>query len=1159
MRKKITSILSLLLFFSMTASADSQSLADVSDIPVTEIEAGKLYAIETHGQAGQTYWMYDAGANIGASEITDGVEGMKFVWTFIQDGDTYAIQNVSTGNYISIDGTSNGGATSMKATASPITIVFSGESCAFKNASGQCIDMSWEGNKPSTWKDNVDVAGSRVMTIYEVTTESVGDEEVYVAKLASLCEKYGNRVPGYQADAEPFEIGSEIGQYNVSEEVYNTFIENMNKAVQIILAEIDVPSIEEMQAIIDAVETSHQAILDAFVELTIADGNYRIVSAFEWTKTINTPTGEVDENEQPIYDTTYEYPKKAIYATMENEVKWATLDSTSCEFLWKLTNNPETGFIQIKNIATTGVIADCSQSKRATINPDSKTEFFFLYEGRDEQGNIKVAMRPSTRGNYGFLHTDGHYNGAGEQGFIVGWEPTAGATQWILCPVEDEVVAELEEAYLPIRNHELLVSMFEELIEKSDSLVEVATDMTKTPLITSAGQLSSEFSDPTEGSDIAALIDGNKGTYWHTTWQNGSLEPGSHYFYAQMEEAVTGDMMITITRRNNASNDHVSKIDVYAGTSEDDLQLVAQLNFPYSAAGETVSSELFTLDGSYSYFKYVVTETSPTSNNRGYFHMAEFQMTAISENPNNQLVGMGETGTALINAIETAKAVDVDELTIDDYNELKAAYDAVMALYVDPSALRDAIAENRGFATNIVIGENPGFWSNDSEAATFAALLSEAEAYDKAGIYTKAQSEEFIKRIEAGVADIMASANPIEAGKWYTIRFCGEEMYDTYKWNKNNAVNTTLGDLYDNYLAPAIVEEDALVPFETLEEVTEGKTLRFINEDIITSMDQVAFRFLPYEDGFVLQHMSGLFVQGAGAGNQITLGLTPAIFDVRAAGLGKVLIHTRKINGEEYGNEIVFLHAQNAGHSLVTWMSPEAGSNSALFLEAIDESDLDNSDVAEAFIRMVKPNSMRIWCYPVQYTVSEGQLYEYQGAWDDEEGWHLAFREAEFAEAGKPMLYVNGNIDDFDAENDEMVEEYITIEPTNISPEVKNYMGMHGTYTYHWVDEGTIVVGGGQIAQWGNCLEAAAGENNTDCTRDISANTGYIYAAEWPIAGAEYDLVLTISGDDQMTAVNGIEQALKGNADAIFNLAGQRVVKAQKGIFIMGGKKVAVK
>ncbi len=586
--------------------------------------------------------------------------------------------------------------------------------------------------------------------------------------------------------------------------------------------------------------------------------------------------------------------------------------------------------------------------------------------------------------------------------------------------------------------------------------------------------------------------------------------------------------------------------------------LIGNINTPWTNGQTEVTSNILTSNGAYSYLRFYIDDTagSGISSTRGYAHMAEFQLYPVTIDGNTQYSQMGEVRTNLEAALALADSIDTDELTIDDYNALKPIVDAFVAAVVDPTALGTAIEDNKAAGDLVVIGDNPGQWPEGTEASSLSTLISEAKAYLKTGVFTQETVDKYAEEITTTAATIMESANKVAEGKWYSIRFASEEMYDTYGWTKSNAVNTTLGDLYDTYVTPATVEDNVMSAPESLGDVKEGVTLRFVSEDEISSTDLRAFRFLAQGDSaYVIQHKSGLFVAGASAGNGITLSATPALYDVKAVGLGKLLMRAQTLMGANYGDNPVYLHAQNAGHSLVTWTNAEVGGNSALFIEPIEDDNLETTDVAESIIRNVTPNSMRIWCYPSGFSVQDGKLYQYKGAYKDSEGAHFAFDEISEAQPGQPVLYVNGDIEQFNKDAED-VEEYLTLKSASFAPEALTDNGMHGTYVYNWADEGTIVVGGGDFARFGNTLVEAEGEDNTDCTRDITANTGYIIANENVIESGEYDLVLTISG---YTSIAGVETGTASLSDVIYNLSGQRVVKAQKGIYIIGGKKTAVK
>lgn len=999
-----------------------------------------------------------------------------------------------------------------------------------------CVDQNGAGNTVATWSTGeiTQTGGNNDFTLYAIGFVESSDYELQISLLAACVDKYQERLP--EIGNDPFDRGSDIGQYNCTDEEFDFFASNLLRGWNI-LNETESATADEIKTIIQNIETGHQAIIASLVPLTIADGNYRIVSALEWTKTVRIDTGELDIDDNPIYDEIVTHPTKAMYATLEGKAMWADIDSTDCRYLWKLTNAAD-GNLQMMNIATDGILHSCTQSAQATLTNDSETVMHFEFIQRNEEGQVVVAMRPSQSGGYGFLHANGHGGGSGNASNIVGWSADAGATQWILQAVTDEEVNELVEAYAPIKNHELLVSMFQETITEAEAAIAKAKDtqyiMERKALLTSTDQFSSPFTDPTEGS-LANVLNDDANSYWHSTWQEGNKQSHDHYFQVALAEVTENDIQCFIRRRNSDS-DHITRLGIFGANDEAALEDMTEdswtnlgaWDLPNASRAATTYSEILSLSEGYQYFRFYI---DGTTNNRGYGHFATFQLYDVKVDGNTQWSQMGEAATSMEEALATAKAVDTDEVSIDEYNDLKEALEAFKAVLCDPAALAAAIEANKNVADAVLVGTEPGFWSEESEVGAISETLKEATAYLKSGAYTQDQLDAYTAAITKGAKDIFSAAIPVEEGKWYAIKFDSEERYEEYGWNKNNVVNETLGDLYNNYLAPANVEDEAIVPFEALEEVRIGQHTRFINEDDIQSIDQIAFRFVAQGDSaFVIQHKSGLYLNGNTAGNGISLGLTPALFNVEAIGLGKVLIKTRNMKGQSFqanGNTL-YLHAQNAGHSLVTWTSSEVGSNSALLIETIDPSDLEGEDIAEGITYAIKPNSMKIVTFASAFTVGEGaKLYAYQGAINGEEEVHFAFNEVEQANPGQPVLLVVGDVAEFDpeAEMDEE-EDFITIQAigTTFACEPDTIGGIHGTFGYQWVDKGTVVVGGGEIAREGDKLVLADGEDNTDCTRDISGNTGYIVYTQNILKDAttdSYDLCFTIAMQPVAPGIKG--------------------------------------
>ena len=357
MKKQITSLATLVLscLMAMPVLADGiQSLTEIGSI-VTAPEEGQYYVIQGNGQAGQVSWLYDNDgtfAATAASSLDPGPENMKYVWTFEVSDEGYAAKNLTTGRYIFIEGTGNGGAIKMQDAPSYFTIDVNGDEVGFKNSSDRYIDMGYSGTSPVTW--NGGVAGSRRLCIYEATVNDISDLEAAMTRLNTCFGTYEQYLPGY--GSKTFDRGTEIGQYNCSDEDYNLFVENLQKAYNILSGEITDITAEEIEAIIKNIEDGYAAIMASVVKLTIADGNYRIVSALLWTNTERIGTGQYDANDEEIFEEVTTNPTKAMYATLDGKAMWANIDSTDCRYLWKLTNNAETGFIKMMNIATDGIL-----------------------------------------------------------------------------------------------------------------------------------------------------------------------------------------------------------------------------------------------------------------------------------------------------------------------------------------------------------------------------------------------------------------------------------------------------------------------------------------------------------------------------------------------------------------------------------------------------------------------------------------------------------------------------------------------------------------------------------------------------------------------------------------------------------------------------------
>ena len=205
-------------------------------------------------------------------------------------------------------------------------------------------------------------------------------------------------------------------------------------------------------------------------------------------------------------------------------------------------------------------------------------------------------------------------------------------------------------------------------------------------LITAASQFSSPFSDSSEGKDFGALLDGSNSTFWHSNWHSGADVPdGPHYLQVDLAEAVEGDVQVSFTRRSTATNDHIVSLGVQTstdGTNYEDLQEVA---LPFAAKGETVRG-LFSLMEpvkSFRFFAKAMVDSNNESQDRGYWHVADFQLNQYLAAPKNETYATD--AAALQEALTAAKAI-TENPAETDIAALQAAYDAYLIAIGDKPA-----------------------------------------------------------------------------------------------------------------------------------------------------------------------------------------------------------------------------------------------------------------------------------------------------------------------------------------------------------------------------------------------------------------------------------------------------------------------------------------
>ena len=765
-------------------------------------------------------------------------------------------------------------------------------------------------------------------------------------------------------------------------------------------------------------------------------------------------------------------PIKSLYSspTTANDEKlaWGNQQKRA-QFLWKIeTVEGKPYEYRMLNMANGKTHISIAQSANSILQLNDTATVCFDWRNNEEQVvfaneegvqdtatvvSFNIRSSKQAEGGYNYLHCGGHSGGAGTgPALIVGWSD-GGATRWYMTPI-DEATAN-DWMFGPEAQLRAKIQKGDSIAAAAPSQIEIAKDievniLENDSVVSDAAQFTGNATiidgsnglpeAPASADDTyALLLDGNPSTFWHTSWMGGAVAAHKHYLQVEAPEGFDGLYAVKMTRRQGAANDHPVQLAVVGYTENnpelefDGGTLIQSITFPFSGDGKTdVSNEVFDATG-YNYIRFYW-EDSNGATDRGYWHASEFNVFKATANPRyatTQYDVRKAEADALAAAIaaweEKGFTADSLELLEDEtfdaaYNALLAAAEAWAKVYVDPAALREAIAAAP--AENLfVIGNNPGQWKEG--VVTPGATVAAAEAYNASGAYTPAESEAHLAAIAKAEADVWASANKVETGKWYRFSFPTEEMFDNYGWNKDGikaAVNAheieTAPALFGKTIAvgkglttyatyenaeTGNVDTVAVRSVEATEEWFEGDNLCFF-EDADFEEGEDLFRFIQATDtSYMIQNKAtGLFIR---AGHPMTLSAVPSYFKAnQAIGAGGNLIAYTDVLGKTDGAH-VYMHAELASNYLTKWEANTVGSKSMMMIEEVEAV---TEAPATAYDAKLWPGKVYTYTMPVDVTVTEGATAYGAELVVAEEDTTIVLKaiEAEVISAGTPFILI---------------------------------------------------------------------------------------------------------------------------------------------------------
>lgn len=1128
--KRMNYILLLLCLFCFGTSVSAQTVRlgeQLTEIPTD----GKTQVFLQTATDRNSFW--DGDISNPQGDVTDDCVALLVPTGKTVDGNpTYYIQQVSTGKYV-LDHprtdeseviTFTVGTTENISEALAVTILPADANGSYRShatTSKQSIDgafvicaadvyksggttyqtyLGWYSGQPfmsSYWDTNA---------WYFYTVEQAAATEI-VEKAISIYFPNG-------IDESTFPVGSNPGYY--TQEAYDAALAVFNKAQDALTSEKDV-TYDEAVALLNELKAASEA-LNASIK-PITDGYYFFMGA--------------GRDKTPGIFAMYDNGGNLRWNTTAYKIP-ETLTTSDAKYIFHVTASNDT--VYIRNLATDLYPQSVATSTQVKTAADSIP---YTYARATNGMLASFVFRPADDTNtYHYLHE-------ASGGTIVGWSASTASTFQVQ-PVDitqiDALVAALTQSKLNTALENLVTTANSKI--KSTTAYKATVD-NLTPegyvlfddmgLAPTADNLYCNYPESSEGQYVSYMVDNNRTTYLHTNWSSNSACTALHYIQANLEEAVQ-TVAFQFMKRTAAANNHLSTFrllatnDTTAAGTWSDLGLYdVTYDKTTVIGGDTVANSAAivgaTMDQPYKYVRIVIVASTNCSYTYPISHFAEFRVYPAEVDNDNSMIGQVDPSilSALQSQIVAANAVvEAGNATQADIDALQAAYDAFLAQIPDPTKVTDALSSLKTATNGAFYSEDEEVGSFPAEAQTTAqAVIDEMQAL----LGSKPNSEWTLSDVNEAVSKLEAAQEAFDAnmvlpveGQLYEIRTATTgTLYgraaNAPLYMKNSALESAL-----YYMAPNVSGGDSV-------EVATHYNYVWLAESVDKVNRTVTLRNL--YTGRYLGQQSATSSSIPQSVEPVALPLVPS----RANSLAAVNILVYNVE-----DSIRYLNTGSYG-SMVAWTGGQDGaSNSAFTFKTIDLSEGEGLTYVP-----VTPGVKQIITLPVAVEIFTGLGTAYTSTGIDATSEELVTLEEiklgddEVVAPGEPFVYEA-------AEDETELPIYITIDDNCIPTwgfETKYVNGLIGTL------EGTsiadnVITAGAWIYDEGILTQLT--EESSAGTKKIAANGGYISATN-------------------ATGVKTVQTVVDSNAaiGKVYDLQGRRVAKAQKGLYIVNGKKVIVK
>ena len=982
-------------------------------------------------------------------------------------------------------------------------------SLVFASVDYKTSDYAWlcsSGSGVFTWTQYVNTTA---WMVYEVVENSAYDN------LYSVLQQYFSS----STPEDMFTAGTTPG--HVDADLLQT-LQTAYEAAQEMVNNFDATE-EEYQAAADNVYNAYVAVRESIVPVT--EGYYIITN--------KSTASDQAYGRAVIYDTGsalgwYEY----VYSDSTG------LAAENADCVWQLIPVEGTdGGYYIRNYSTGRYMG--SQTTTNTAVPTDATASQIYYVDY-QSGTAFVIYTTNQNNSYPCLHAQGVNSGTR----VMIWTASANASGWYFTEITSDVLAGIEEEIEQIQRNTAAEELLQDarvLINKGITLQSDVTydglyDDNIPGLVTEQSRFFTNAKEPTGADTFDGLIDNDQTTLFHSAWSISSTASLIHYLGADLGKEVQY-FDIKYSRRNTLGNGTPYIIHVYA--CNDTLDNAANndywtdqgyytLSYDYEANDTytTPGTANFTgvksiaLDAPYRFVRFDVehTITDATTNGNIYFFWTELRFYEGTYDAENSLVEAvpDDIYAALKEQISTVNAILAadGDVSQEQYDALKAAYDAYEAAFPDIDAVNELYAECQAQLEAAVEGTELGYFAEGSKAV-FQAALEEIATSIKT-VMTAEEIETCIAALSSAFSTFNASLIVPEDGDVLRIRSASSSTddgtpYRNFIYAQNNDESQVLWGGYDvdnggndefletrlNYLWKVIKHDDGTISLQNLGTGTYLGNPGESGEDVNMSLeaDNVEFRSAKY----------------------------PGLFNIAFA-------------------DGVYAYMNTSGE-LVSTNSTSAQDNASLELLSVSSWDQSyHYDLSATAQVITLP-------FAIYATPADGNLYKVLGR-SSSTVELTQYAETDEIPAATPFVYIP--------------LEGVTATSTDFYPTAGSLDELEFDLTPK-TDNGLVGVLASQIIKAGQGIIYNGVVTISGANEEVAANSGYFTDAV-PVTDATGDATLTLEG-----VINSIGSlaVLSNENVSVYTLSGVKVregVKAAnatsglpKGLYIVGGSKVLVK